>query len=272
MNSSTFVSTSRHLEAAFSSELAVTLPRVVRGEWIKLRSVRSTVIVFAVAMAAVIGLGLIFSSSSGSGPRDLVDPVSRSLAGFNLSQMIIGVLGVLVVTTEYTTGLIRTTFAAVTTRTPVLWGKAIAFSLATFVIMLPAALIAFFGGQAVYSGSLQTLGISDPGALRVVIGSAVYCVGVGLIGIALGFLLRSTAAGVGVLFMSLLLLPGLIGLLPGSWTNSVTKLLPSEAGSAFMTISPGRDLLSSTAGFAVFVGWVALLIGAAAVTLKRRDA
>jgi hypothetical protein len=144
--------------------------------------------------------------------------------------------------------------------------------MATFVIMMPAALIAFFGGQSLYSGSLPTLGISDPGALRVVIGSAVYCVGVGVIGITLGFLFRSTAAGVGVLFMGLLLLPGLIGLLPGSWTTSVTKLLPSEAGSAFMTIAPGRDLLSPTVGFVVFVGWVVVLLAAAAVTLKRRDA
>lgn len=260
-----------------TGHLGVTQLRVVKAEWIKLRSVRSTVIGLFAAAAVALGLGLLFSSLAGStdGPRSeraSIDPLSLSLAGFNLSQLIIGVLGVSLVTGEYSTGLMRTTFSAVAGRLPVLWAKSIVFGGATLVVMLAAAFAAFFAGQALYNGAEPTAALSDPGVLRAVLGAAAYASGVGLLGVAIGFLLRTSAAGIGVLFAMLLLVPGLTGLLPDSVGDSFTKVLPSNAGEAFMNVGDNANLLSPTAGFLVFLLWVAGLLVVAGVTIKRRDA
>jgi ABC-2 type transport system permease protein len=257
---------------------AVTLPRVMRAEWIKLRSVPSTTIGFLAAAALAILLGLIFSSvggnveGPGSAPGESSDPVSLSLAGFSLAQIVVGVLGVLVVAGEYSTGLIRTTFAAVTARLPVLWAKVAVVGAVTLVVTGVAALVAFVGGQAVYGGADATASLGDPGVLRAVLGTAVYCTGVALIGVALGFLMRSTASAIGLLFAGLLVVPGLAGLLPESVSDAVLKVLPSNAGEAFTSVDGGSDLLSPAGGLIVFALWVIGLLAAAAVTLRATDA
>jgi ABC-2 type transport system permease protein len=265
------------LRPSETDHLGVTQRRVVKAEWIKLRSVRSTVIGLIAAVAVAVGLGLLFSSFAGSGQggrpeRASIDPLSLSLAGFNLSQLIIGVLGVSLVAGEYSTGLMRTTFSAVAGRLPVLWAKSIVFGGATLVVMLAAAFAAFFGGQALYGGAEPTVALSDPGVLRAVVGAAAYASGVGLLGVAIGFLLRTTAAGIGVLFAMLLLVPGLTGLLPDSIADPLTKVLPPNAGQAFMSVADNANLLSPTAGFLVFLLWVVGLLVAAGVAVKKRDA
>lgn len=254
---------------------AVTQSRVARSEWIKFRSVRSTLITFAAAVIVAVGLGLLFSAlvgNSSQSTRATPDSLSLSLAGFSLAQLIIGVLGVLIVASEYSTGLMRTTLAAVTKRMPVLWAKVGVYATLTFGVMVVAAVATFLGGQALYAGKGATVSLSDGGVLRAVIGAAVYITGVGVMGVALGFIMRSTAAAIGVLFAGLLLIPGLAGLLPGSFGHTLTKLLPSNAGQAFMSIGSHSDLLSPLAGFAVFAVWLAGMLAGAAFLLRRRDA
>lgn len=257
------------------THLGVTQRRVVKAEWIKLWSVRSTVIGLVAAVAVAVGLGLVFSSLGGNemghGPRIGSDPLSLSLAGFDLSQLITGVLGVSLVAGEYSTGLMRTVFSAAARRLPVLRAKALVFGSVTLVLMTAAAIVAFFGGQALYGGYEPTVSLADPGVFRAVLGTAVYASGVGLLGVALGFLLRTTAAGIGVLFATLLLVPGLTGLLPDSIGDPLTKVLPAGAGQAFMRVGPDGSLLSPMAGFILFVTWVVGLLVVAGVAVKKRD-
>ncbi len=260
----------------------VTHRRVFRSEWIKLRTVRSTTIGLGMAALAAVLLGVMFSSIAGSGgttggggPGPAMtssDPVALSLAGFHLTQLIVGVLGVLVVTAEYSTGMIRTTFSAVTRRLSVLESKVVVFGGVTLALMTVVAFIAFFVGQATYTGSGVTAAITDSGVLRAVLGTAVYTAGIGIMGIALGFLLRSTAAGVGVLLAGILVIPLLVGLIPGTIGDWLYKLLPSQAGSAFTSVTAQSDLLSPGAGALVFGAWLVGLLVAAAVVVRRRDA
>ena len=190
----------------------------------------------------------------------------------SLAQLILGVLGALLVTSEYSSGLIRTVFAAVPKRSPVLRAKAVVVGVITLLLMTVTSFVTFLAAQAVYAGDEVTYTLADTGIVRVIIGNGVYLTGVALMGLALGFLLRSTAAAVATLIGLLMIAPGLSGLLPDSIGDAITKLLPSNAGSAFTQLHESADLLSPASGFAVFAIWVIGLLAAAAVLLRRRDA
>ena len=253
----------------------VTTWNVIRGEWIKFWSVRSTKFTLLAAGVVTVVFGMIFSaladSSEAAGPAALLtDPIDLALAGMGLSEMIVGVLGVLLVAGEYSTGLIRTTFAAVGRRTKVLWAKAAVLGASVFAMAAVAVTAAVVLGQAVYAGDLATVPLTD--ALDVIVGSVVYLTGIGLIGLALGFLLRSTAAGIATLVGGVFIGPNLLNLLPDSITDVFMKYLPSEAGSAMMTQVSDPDLLSRGAGYVVFIAWVVGLLGLAGYLLRKRDA
>jgi ABC-2 type transport system permease protein len=256
----------------------VTLPRVVRMEWIKFWSLRSTIYTLAVTVLLVVGVGLIISGVVGSGDEgpgqdDFADPTSISLGGVTLAALAIAALGVLMSAGEYATGTIRATLAAVPARLPVLWAKAMVFAAATFGVMLGAVLVAFLAGQAVLSSrDLASATLSDPGVLRAIAGAAVYLTGAGLIGLAVGALLRNSAAAISTVVAALFLVPGLFQLLPQSWNDNVAPYLPSNAANAFMAVETTSPSLSTGAGLAVFGGYIAVLLAAAAVLLKRRDA
>jgi ABC-2 type transport system permease protein len=254
---------------------AVTQWSVTKAEWIKLRSVRVNVLGVAAAAVALVMLGALFSAfgNTDQGPRgNVADSVSLVFGGITLSQLIIGVLAALFVGGEYASGLIRTTFGAVGRRTRVLRAKAIVFGGAAWLAMTIGAFGAFFAGTAVYGGDLTSYSIDDPGVLRAVLSAGFYGACVALIGIAVGFLLRSTAAAIGVLIGVLMLAPVLVGLLPGTIGDTFTKILPSRAGDAMMSVTSPDDLLSPWFAFAVLVAWVVGLLAIAGVTLRRRDA
>ena len=200
------------------------------------------------------------------------DSVSLAFGGTSLSQLIIGVLAALFVGSEYASGLIRTTFGAVARRTRVLRAKAIVFGGATGLAMMLGAFAAFFAGSAVYSGDLPSHSIGDPGVLRAVLSVGVYGACVALIGIAVGFLVRSTATAIGLLLGLLMLAPLLVDLVPGMVGETLTKIVPSNAGEAMMSVTAPDSLLSPLAASAVLVAWVVGLLAIAAVTVRRRDA
>jgi ABC-2 type transport system permease protein len=255
----------------------VTLPRVVRMEWIKFWTLRSTVYTLAITVLLVAGIGAIFASvvGSGDGPGadDFGDPTSISLGGATLASLAIATLGVLTSAGEYATGTIRATLAAVPARLPVLWAKVAVFAAATFGIMLAAVLGAFLIGQAILSSrGLDSVGLGDSGVLAAVAGAAFYLTGAGLIGLAVGALLRNTAAAITTVVGVLFLLPGVFQLLPQSWNDNVGPYLPSNAATAFMSVTATDGSLSAGAGLAVFAGYLAVLLAAAAGLLKRRDA
>jgi ABC-2 type transport system permease protein len=256
----------------------VTQRSVSRAEWIKFTSVRSNVRALVAAGVLLIVFGTLFSSLAGSDealPPNAVaatDSLSMTFAGMNMSQLVLGVLGAVFVAGEYTTGMIRTMFTAVADRLSVLRAKAIVLGVGSWLVMTVASVVVFFAGQAVYAGDGATYALTDDGVLRAVLGGGVYGAGIALLGLALGFLLRSTAAAIGTLVAALMVVPGLIGLLPDAFGETVGMYLPSNAGQAFLAVEPSDTLLSPMAGFVVFAVWTLGLLAAAAVVLRRRDA
>jgi ABC-2 type transport system permease protein len=261
-----------------AGELRVTQFRVIRSEWIKFWSLRSSGITLAAAAVLFVGIGLLAAQISGTGgdpggpPGDAsTNPIDISLTGVNFAQLVLGTLGVLLMSGEYGTGMIRSTLAAVPRRLPVLWAKIAVFAAVVFPVMLLAAFAAFLGGQAVIGDGGASL--SDPGALRAVIGSAAYVTGAGLLGLGLGALLRSTAAAISTFFGAMFLLDGVVQLLlPESWRDTLGPYLPSQAGSAIGAVAERSGSLSPWAGLAVFLGYLVVLTGAAAYRLRRQDA
>ncbi len=255
----------------------VTFLRAVRSEWIKLISLRSSWITFAAAVVAIVGLGALVSYVTNTHwahmrPQEQAhfDPVARSLGGVDLAQLAIGVLGVLVVTGEYATGMIRSSLMAVPRRLPVLGAKLAVFSICTFVLALPSAFLAFLLGQQLLGVHGTTLSAAH--VLRSVIGVALYLTVVGALAVGLGFLLRSTAGGIATLVGLLLVLPGIARLLPDTWQPHVLPYLPSNAGAGVYSVQPEPGMLSTWTGFAVFCAWAVGLLVLGAVVLQRRDA
>jgi len=255
---------------------------VARSEWTKIRSLRSTYWTFMVTAGLTIGLGSLFSLGRTSGRSSGRDPLTANFnaAGFAfnamfLSQLAIGVLGVLVITAEYSSGMIRTSFTAVPQRGSLLAVKATVFALVTFVVAALTAFATFFASQAILNRGTLNLGVSitSPHALRIVIGAALYLTVCSLLGVALGALLRSTAAAVTALAGLLFILPILMNFLPVSWhRDAIAQWLPSNAGIQIIEKTTQPLLLSPWVGLAVFAGWVVLAFAAALVLLRRRDA
>lgn len=256
----------------------VTQAGVFRSEWTKLRSLRSTRYALLATFVLTIGFSIIPSafrvarwSSLSAAERATFDPLSTSLLGVRFGVLAIGVLGVLLITGEYTTGVIRATMTAVPKRLPVLWGKAGVYALVALAITVPAAFIAFFSGQAILSGKHLEIAFSHPGVPGAIIGAAGYLTLVGLFAMGLGAILRSTAGGIATFAGIMYVVPPLISVLPSSIANSIDPYLPSNAGESMMQIGHHANTLSPGAGLAVFAAYVAVVIATAAVLLRGRD-
>lgn len=253
----------------------VTFSRITSSEWFKFRTVRSNVIALGGAAAAAIGFGALFSSLAGSGdaPGRIGDSsLALSLGGFQLSQIIIAILGVALVASEYQTGLIRTWFGAAPDRLRVLNAKVLVYGGLVFIVSLAAAVLAFLAGQALLPAGWESLTLGSEGVAQALLGTAFYAASIGVMGIGLGFLLRSTAAGAGAVVTMLMIAPLMVNLLPDSISDPLGKILPSNAGTAVQGTESMSELLSTGWGLAVLLGWVVVIVGAAAVSLKRRDA
>lgn len=260
------------------SGMKVTQGRVIKSEWTKFRSLRSTLITLVVSVILTIGLGTLISavtashwSQSSPGDRADFNAVVTSLDGIRFSQLAVGVLGVLLISGEYATGMIRASLTAVPKRLPVLWAKLSVFTGVVGIISIISTFIAFFLGQAMLSSQHLQVTISSPDALRMVAGAGIYVLLVGLIGMALGGLMRNTAAGISSLVALFFVIPPILNLLPKSWANNIGPYLPSNAGESFWG-HPNGVHLSALAGLLVLCGWTAAAIAAAAVRLKSQDA
>jgi ABC-2 type transport system permease protein len=257
----------------------VTQARVAFSEWTKLHSLRSTR--WSLLAAVVLGIGLpclfaaVTSSHWGSmSPHDRADrhPLDIALAGVNIAQLAIAVLGVLVITGEYSTGMIRASFTAVPKRLPVLWAKAGVFALVTFALMLPTVLIAFFASQAILSKhDILQISFSDPGVTRSVVGGAVYLMLLGIFALSVGAIVRNTAGGIATFAALFFVIPPLMNVLPASWNHAISPYLPDAAGRSIFSLTTGSDSLHPWPGFALFVGYTVLALAIAAVLLVRRD-
>ncbi len=257
----------------------VTQARVLRSEWTKLRTQPSALWALLSAVILITAFGILYSllrearPPHGTAAIRTFDPAAVSLSGVQLAQIAVGVLGVLLITSEYATGLIRTTLAAVPRRLPVLWGKAALLAAAIVAVSLPAAFAAFLAGQSILGRQHLAVPLSQPGVARAVIGSALFLAVAGLLGLGLGTLLRSTAGGIAALFGLLLAVQIIAGFLPGSWSQDVGKYLPATAGLAVTAVRPDpATSLSPWTGFGVFCLYAAVLLSLAAVRMRRGDA
>jgi hypothetical protein len=200
------------------------------------------------------------------------DPILYSFAGLNLAQLAIGVLGVLVMTSEYATGGIRLTLGATPQRTLLLLAKVTIFSAVVAVVSLVSCVTAFVICQAILAPKNAGVSFADDGVTRAVIGGAGHLVLIGAIAVGLGAVIRRTAGAVATLFAVLLVVPGLVTLLPSPWNDDITRYLPSSAGVAMSAHVSFPNLLSPWGGLVVLSLYTAGTLAVAAVTLTRRDA
>jgi ABC-2 type transport system permease protein len=256
----------------------VTQARVMLSEWTKLRSLRSTRWSLLAALAMTIGIAALACavvanhySSMDAREKHNFHPLEVNLVGVFLAQLAIGVLGVLVITGEYSTGMIRSTLIAVPKRLPVLWAKAAVFGGVVLALMVPATLLAFVAGQAILARHHIDIAFSHPGVARAVIGAALYLTVIGLLGLGLGAIVRNTAGGIAAFAAILFVIPPLLNVLPQSWNDAITPYLPGEAGQRIMSITHDAKLLSPWVGFALFCAWTAGFLALAAFLLVRRD-
>jgi ABC-2 type transport system permease protein len=261
------------------SDAKVTQAQVVRSEWTKLWSLRSTRWSLLFAVVAMAGLGLLIAAVSMSrwshlSPQDRAtfDSIDRSLGGYHLAQLAIGVLGVLVISGEYSTGMIRSSLMAVPTRLPVLWAKILVFASVTFVLMLASAFVAFFGAQAILTAHHVNVTLSHPQAFRTLVGTVLFMTATGVLCVALGTIIRSTAGGIATFAGLLFVLPGIVDILPSDIGNSISPYLPSSAGGAIARAVPDPHTLSPWTGFALYCAYTIVLLALAAYLLNRRDA
>jgi hypothetical protein len=261
---------------------------VMLTEWTKIRSVRSTFwtlllfVVITVGITAGLTALVVGSWSSarrgggggGGGHAQIIaDPVSFILGvGIYLGQLTLCVLGAMVITSEYSTGVIRSSLLAVPKRIPVLAAKAAVFAAILLVLAEVVAFCSFFVGSTLLHSKVP-VALSDPGVTRAVIGAGLYLTVLGLFALAIGSLIRHTAASITTVLGIVLVLPILTGFLPSSWGAHVNAYLPVQAGSLIFRAEPASgQLLSPWQGFGLFCLWTAVLLVAGGYLLQRRDA
>jgi ABC-2 type transport system permease protein len=256
---------------------------LLASEWTKIRSVRSTVWSLVAFMVVAIGfstlIAIVVSNNwNAPGPHPahaqiLADPTGAIFgAGFGLGQLALGVLGVIVITSEYTSGAIRSSLLAVPTRISMLVAKAVVFAVFSLVVSAVTVFAVFFITTTIYHPDfVVTLG--QPGVTRAVLGGIGYLIVVGLFAMAIGGLIRHTAGAIATVVGLILVVPPLVDLIPGTIAAHVHAYLPTVAGALIgQTTQQSGDLLSPWQGFGVFCAWTAVLLIACGWLLKKRDA
>jgi ABC-2 type transport system permease protein len=251
----------------------------LRSEWTKIRSVRSTYWTLLALVVVTIGMGTLSCIAAASRASEVrgpgFDPTFRSLVGLIIGQLIIAVLGALTITSEYSTGMIRTSLTLQPRRGTLFAAKAAVFGAVSLVTGLVAAFASFFIGQAILSSHHLNTSLGQPHVLRAVLGAGLFLAVSGLLAFGLGALLRSTAAAISVAIGLLFVVTILVNFLPSSWQDHVDKWIPFNAGSQVWTVvapPPGAHLLSAWTGFAVFAAYAAVAVAAGLLVFRTRDA
>ena len=256
-------------QPAMHSHRSADVVGLLKSEWTKLISLRSTIASLVLLVVLTIGFTVLFTWFTVA-YWDNVDPILG--AGFLLGQLAVCVLGVLVVTSEYASGTIRASLLAVPSRIPVLLAKSGVFMVVVFVVGQIASFPTFFLGSAIMR-SRASVSLGDPGVLRAVIGAGLYLALLGVMAIAVGAIVRHTAGAITGIIGFILVLAPLTQLIPGTIGKYIQAYLPSQAGS--LIASPQQspdDLLTPWQGFGGAAIWTVLLLALAAYLLRRRDA
>jgi len=266
----------------------------IRAEIIKFRSIRSSqwgmgvLLLLTVGISLLIDLGVKSRFAERPEIRLGFDPTANSMGGVFLSQLVVGVVGVMVITNEYSSGSIRTSLAAVPRRNLLVLGKVFIVTLSVFVVTEIATLVSYFVGQSIYAGTkiaarsgagvlpahsvIPHTSLSSPGALRAVIFAALVLTLLALCGLGLGLIVRTTAASISIYVALLLVAPMLVGQLPASWSDHINQYLPLNLLNSAISQSTGLNSLSPVAAVLTLVAYAAVLIGVGTIRLNRRDA
>lgn len=263
---------------------AVTFPRVLAAEWIKLRSLRSTVWTLSVTVLVMAGISFLIALSTAAmddpsllGAGASAAPLVTNAGYFG--QLALVVLGVLVITGEYSTGMIRSTFAAVPRRLPALWAKVVVTFVVAAVTSAVAVALSAVVALPFLDGLGATLDLSDPTTLRILGGTVLYLATIAVFALAIGAVLRHSAGALATALGLLLVIETVFAAIPHAFFRNVSPFLPGTAGSQLLMADPtaaampaAGPVLTPWQGYGVLVAWVVVLLVAAAVLMRRRDA
>ncbi|SDQ43245.1 ABC-2 type transport system permease protein [Curtobacterium sp. UNCCL20] len=264
--------------------IGLSFPRLVRSEWIKFRSIRSTVWCLAILVVVTIAMAVLIGSALEPGGPLTTDAANGTLVTINtasvsLTALVVAVLGVLIITGEYGTGQVRSTFTADPGRTGVVLAKAAVLALTTFVVSAVAIWIGVFASAALQSGKGLHADLADPSVFMPLLGASVYVMLLALLAYGIGLLVRSSAGGIAITLGILLVLPVILSLIAGvidaQWILDLTRFLPAQAGAQLYTFSSGAGtgqtgvVLNGWGGFGVLLAEV-VVVGALALTVARR--
>jgi ABC-2 type transport system permease protein len=259
------------------------LTGVIRSEWTKIRSVRSTYWTLITLVIVGIGLGALICFATenrfthlGHGAHLGFDPTGRSLTAFvELGQLVMMVLGAMVITAEYSTGMIRTSLTTMPRRGTVFAAKGLVFAGVALVVSIVTAFIAFFLGQAILKSTGDSATLSDPNVLRAIVGTALYVTVIGVMSFAFGAIIRHTAGTIATMVGVLFILPLIVEVLPSNWTDDINKWIPGSAGGQLISTIPGSadsTLFSAWPQFGVTVAYTVILLIIGAILFRKRDA
>jgi len=250
----------------------------LRSEFTKIRSTRSTYWTLLALIVVTVGIGALATGGTASHPQGIgpdFDATQQSLGGLYVGQLVIAVLGALTITSEYSTGMIRTSLAVQPRRGVVFAAKALVFAAVSFVTGLVACFASFFIGQAILSSHHLNVTLGDPNVLRAVIGGALFLTACGMLAYGLGAILRHTAGAITAAIGLLFVLSILVNFLPHSWQNNVDKWMPALAGGQIWTtktVPGGTPMFSAWPGFAVLAAYAAVAMVAGLILFRTRDA
>jgi ABC-2 type transport system permease protein len=252
---------------------------LARMEWIKLRTVRSTGWGLAIFTVSLIGFAVLVNGLTSAhwghmsaADRASYDPTNQGFTGLIIGQLVTAVLGVLFITSEFSSGLARSTFAAAPRRPLVLAAKTAVFGGLALLVGEILAFASFFAGEVIMRSGVPHASLATPTVLRAVLMTGAYAALTGLFGLGLGALIRRTAGGIAAAAGVIFVLPFLTLPLPESIRNDVTKFLPEPiAASSISAVRPEAHALSPWLGFAMLCVYAAVLLGAGAFALARRD-
>ncbi|MCH5676857.1 ABC transporter permease subunit [Streptomyces gilvus] len=252
---------------------------LISAETVKLRATRSTYAMLTGATALAVGIGPLVAKSTASrwphltaAERAGFDPMATTFRGFEIAQLIIATLGVLAVSSEYSTGLIRTTFAAAPQRRAVLAAKALVIGAIALLIGTALSFATFFPTQALLDPTGTSLALGHPGVVRALLAMGVYLTAIALTGLGLGTLTRSTAGGVAGLFGLVFLVPGAVSALPAPWNVRIGTWLPGDLAGQLTGLHLQAGALSRPASLIVLLLYPIVFLGLAAIRLHRQDA
>jgi ABC-2 type transport system permease protein len=252
---------------------------LLRSEWTKLRTVRSTMWTLGLTVLIGVALAALFTGltranwlTMSPAKRAGFDPIGESLVGVYFGQLTIGVLGVIVMSAEYRTGTIRATFCAAPRRPLVLGAKALVFAVVALVVSEIVAFASFFLGQVILTAPVPHATIGSPGALSAVAGSGIYLCVIGLLALGLASIIRHTAGAISALIGIMLLIPILVQQLPSSLDNDLARFMPVRIGAETVAGAPLANTFAPWTGLAVLCLYPAVFLAVGAVVLVKRDA